>query len=129
MQILALDHLVLTVRDIARTVDFYQHVLGLRHERFEGRYDALHFGQQKINLHPFRAEYHPHADIPAPGTGDLCLIADGRIEDVVQTLQARGVALELGPVERTGARGPMRSVYFRDPDRNLVEVACYGPAA
>ena len=125
MKITGLDHLVLTVRDIPRTVEFYQRVLGMQHGVFEGRFDALHFGSQKINLHPFRAEYLPHADIPAPGTGDMCLVCEGRIGDVVRELAAHGVEIEVGPVEQTGARGSMDSVYIRDPDRNLIEIACY----
>jgi catechol 2,3-dioxygenase-like lactoylglutathione lyase family enzyme len=125
MKISGLDHMVLTVRDMAATIDFYQRVLGMRHVLFEGTHDALHFGNQKINLHPFRAEYTPHADIPAPGTGDLCLIAEGGIDDIVRELAALGIPIEVGPVDQTGARGSMRSVYFRDPDKNLIEVACY----
>ena len=125
MRIASIDHLVLTVRDIPRTVEFYQRVLGMEHVVFEGNFNALHFGNQKINLHPFRAEYLPHADIPAPGTGDICLVCEGQIEEVVRDLAAQGVVIEVGPVEQTGARGLMNSVYIRDPDRNLVEIACY----
>lgn len=125
MRIASIDHLVLTVRDIPRTVDFYQRVLGMEHVVFEGNFNALHFGSQKINLHPFRAEYLPHADIPAPGTGDMCLICEGEIAEVVRDLTTHGVGIEVGPVQQTGARGLMTSVYIRDPDRNLVEIACY----
>ena len=125
MRIASIDHLVLTVRDIPRTVEFYQRVLGREHVVFEGNFNALHFGTQKINLHPFRAEYLPHADIPAPGTGDICLVCEGEIEEVVRDLATQGVVIEVGPVEQTGARGLMNSVYIRDPDRNLVEIACY----
>ena len=125
MRIASLDHLVLTVRDIPRTVEFYRRVLGMDHVVFEGNFNALHFGTQKINLHPFRAEYLPHADIPAPGTGDICLICEGEIAEVVRELRTQGVEIEVGPVEQTGARGLMNSVYIRDPDRNLVEIACY----
>ena len=125
MRIASIDHLVLTVRDISRTVEFYQRVLGMEHVVFEGNFNALHFGSQKINLHPFRAEYLPHADIPAPGTGDMCLVCEGEIAEVVRELKTHGVEIEVGPVEQTGARGLMTSVYIRDPDRNLVEIACY----
>jgi len=125
VRIASIDHLVLTVRDIPRTVEFYQRVLGMEHVVFEGNFNALHFGSQKINLHPFRAEYLPHADIPAPGTGDICLVCEGGITEVVRDLAAHGVEIEVGPVEQTGARGLMNSVYIRDPDRNLVEIACY----
>jgi len=125
VRIASIDHLVLTVRDISRTVEFYQRVLGMEHVVFEGNFNALHFGSQKINLHPFRAEYLPHADIPAPGTGDMCLVCEGEIAEVVRELKTHGVEIEVGPVEQTGARGLMTSVYIRDPDRNLVEIACY----
>jgi catechol 2,3-dioxygenase-like lactoylglutathione lyase family enzyme len=127
MKIQGIDHVLLTVREMATTIAFYQRVLGLRHELFEGQYNALHFGDQKINLHPFRAEYTPHADLPAPGTVDLCFVSEGEIEDVIETMRSRGIAIEIGPVDQTGARGRMRSIYFRDPDRNLIEVACYEP--
>jgi len=127
MKIQGIDHVLLTVREMATTIAFYQRVLGLRHELFEGQYNAHHFGDQKINLHPFRAEYTPHADLPAPGTVDLCFVSEGEIEDVIETMRSRGIAIEIGPVDQTGARGRMRSIYFRDPDRNLIEVACYEP--
>jgi len=125
VRIAGIDHLVLTVRNIPRTVEFYKRVLGMEHVVFEGNFNALHFGSQKINLHPFRAEYLPHADIPAPGTGDMCLVCEGEIAEVVRDLTTHGVEVEVGPVEQTGARGLMTSVYIRDPDRNLVEIACY----
>jgi len=125
VKVASIDHVVLTVRDISRTIEFYQRVLGMRHVVFEGKFNALHLGTQKINLHPFRAEYLPHADIPAPGTGDMCLVCDGEIEEVVQELMRYGVEIEVGPVEQTGARGSMSSVYIRDPDKNLIELACY----
>jgi catechol 2,3-dioxygenase-like lactoylglutathione lyase family enzyme len=125
VRIASIDHLVLTVRDISRTVEFYQRVLGMEHVVFEGNFNALHFGSQKINLHPFRAEYLPHADIPAPGTSDMCLVCEGEIAEVARELKTHGVEIEVGPVEQTGASGLMTSVYIRDPDRNLVEIACY----
>lgn len=125
MRVVSIDHVVLTVRDMSTTIEFYQRVLGMRHVVFEDKFNALHFGSQKINLHPFRAEYLPHADIPAPGTGDMCLVCNGTIDQVVHDLAAHGVTIELGPIDQTGARGTMSSVYFRDPDKNLIEVACY----
>ena len=125
MRIASIDHLVLTVRNIPRTIEFYSRVLGMEHVVFEGNFNALHFGSQKINLHPFRAEYLPHADIPAPGTGDMCLVCEGEVAEVVRDLKTHGVEIDVGPVEQTGARGLMTSVYIRDPDRNLVEIACY----
>lgn len=126
MRIARLDHLVLTVRDIAATCDFYGRVLGMQVVTFgEGR-KALAFGQQKFNLHEAGREFEPKAQRPTPGSADLCLIADGRLEDVVAHLRACGVPILEGPVRRTGAVGPILSVYFRDPDQNLIEVSTYG---
>lgn len=120
-----LDHLVLTVADIARTVDFYQRVLGMRHETFGQGRSALLFGQQKFNLHQAGREFEPKALHPTPGAIDLCLISQWSIDKVLQHLAAQGVAVEEGPVARTGALGPIESVYFRDPDGNLIEVSRY----
>lgn len=118
-----LDHLVLTVRDIPVTVDFYTRVLGMRAATFgQGRF-ALHFGESKINLHQAGAEFEPKAAAATPGSADLCFMADVALEEVITTLEREGVALEQGPVERTGALGPLRSVYLRDPDGNLLEIS------
>jgi catechol 2,3-dioxygenase-like lactoylglutathione lyase family enzyme len=126
MRIERLDHLVLTVRDIAATCDFYARVLGMEVVTFgEGR-KALAFGQQKFNLHEAGREFEPKADRPVPGSADLCLIAAGPLAAVIAHLQTHGVPILEGPVKRTGALGPITSVYFRDPDRNLVEVSTYG---
>lgn len=128
MRLDRLDHLVLTVADIEMTIAFYTRVLGMRAETFEGRH-ALHFGRQKINLHEAGREFEPKARHPTPGSGDLCFIADGTLEAVVAHLEACHIAIEEGPVARTGALGHMRSIYLRDPDRNLVEIAVYEAAA
>lgn len=121
-----LDHLVLTVRDIDATCAFYERVLGMTRQTFgEGR-TALLFGRQKINLHPAGREFEPKADRPTPGSGDLCFIADGPMEAILAHLKAAGVAIEQGPVPRTGAQGPLTSVYLRDPDGNLIEVSVEG---
>jgi catechol 2,3-dioxygenase-like lactoylglutathione lyase family enzyme len=126
LRIERLDHLVLTVRDIAATCDFYSTVLGMQVVTFgEGR-KALAFGQQKFNLHEAGREFEPKADRPTPGSADLCLIAEGPLSDVIDHLSARGVPILEGPVKRTGALGPITSVYFRDPDQNLIEVSTYG---
>ncbi|CAN7649966.1 VOC family protein [Rhizobium leguminosarum] len=118
-----LDHLVLTVADIATTCDFYSRILGMSAETFaEGR-KALKFGRQKINLHQAGHEFDPKARHPTPGSGDLCFISVTPLADVIADLQAADVAIEEGPVERTGATGRLRSVYFRDPDGNLLEVS------
>jgi catechol 2,3-dioxygenase-like lactoylglutathione lyase family enzyme len=125
MRIDRLDHLVLTVADIDQTVAFYVGVLGMEEVTFGAGRRALAFGRQKINLHPRGAGVKPHARAPAPGSADLCFIADTPLEEVSATLREKGIVIELGPVERTGAAGKMRSVYFRDPDGNLIEVSNY----
>jgi catechol 2,3-dioxygenase-like lactoylglutathione lyase family enzyme len=118
-----LDHLVLTTTDEAACVRFYVEVLGMRHERFgEGR-QAFVFGQQKINLHLRGRELSPRAHLPVPGALDLCFIAAIPLAQVIARLQAHAVPILEGPVMRTGATGPIRSVYVRDPDLNLIEIS------
>lgn len=125
MRIDRLDHLVLTVNDIEATVDFYSRILGMEAITFgDGRW-ALTFGKSKINLHKARQELEPKAADPRPGSADICLIADGTLGAVVDELEGNSVRIEEGPVTRTGALGPIRSVYVRDPDRNLVEISTY----
>jgi catechol 2,3-dioxygenase-like lactoylglutathione lyase family enzyme len=120
-----LDHLVLTVSDLAATCAFYEEVLGMTREVFaEGRL-ALRFGCQKINLHPHPSPYDPVAQAPAPGSADLCFIVDQPLDAVANHLAACGVVVELGPVARSGAAGPITSLYIRDPDGNLIELARY----
>ena len=121
-----IDHVVMTVRDIDSTCAFYARVLGMRVVTFaEGR-KALAFGRQKINLHRAGREFEPKAAQPTPGSVDLCLIATQPLADVVAHLRGCGVAIIEGPVAKTGAIGPIQSVYFRDPDDNLIEVSTYG---
>lgn len=123
MQVDSLDHLVLTVRDVPASCDFYARVLGMAVVNFgEGR-KALVFGAQKINLHPAGHEFEPKADRPTPGSADLCFLTSVPLADVQAHLAACGVVVTEGPVQRTGAQGPILSVYFRDPDRNLIEVS------
>ncbi len=120
-----LDHLVLTVADIPASCRFYHDVLGMEVVRFgEGR-TALAFGAQKINLHQAGHEFEPKARRPTPGSADLCLVAATPLEQVQAQLEAAGVAIECGPVARTGATGPILSLYVRDPDDNLVELCNY----
>ena len=121
-----IDHLVLTVADIDATCDFYRRALGMECVTFgpDSRV-ALTFGKQKINLHRAGAEFEPKAARPTPGSGDLCFITEGSIENFVARLKAAGIAIVEGPVPRTGAAGQMISVYLRDPDGNLIEVARY----
>ncbi|WP_028402086.1 VOC family protein [Ectobacillus panaciterrae] len=125
MKINSLDHLVLTVKDISATCDFYTKVLGMEIVTFgEGR-KALRFGQQKINLHESGKEFEPKANKPTPGSCDLCFITDVPIEKVKEHLHVCMVDIVEGPVYRTGAIGKILSVYVRDPDRNLIEIANY----
>ena len=123
MRIDSLDHLVLTVADVEATCAFYQRVLGMELVTFAGGRKALGFGRQKINLHLRGREFEPKAERPTPGSGDLCFLTSTPIGEVVAHLTAEGVAIVDGPVRRTGATGPILSVYFRDPDGNLIEVA------
>ncbi|MGW3570321.1 VOC family protein [Streptomyces sp. NPDC000941] len=125
MQIQRLDHLVLTVADIDTTVDFYTRVLGMAPVTFKGGRRALSFGHSKINLHQAGKEFEPKARRPTPGSADLCLVVDEPIDRVLRELADLGVTVEEGPVERTGATGPIISVYLRDPDQNLIELSNY----
>lgn len=125
MHIERLDHFVLTVRDVEATLAFYQRVLGMAPVTFGGGRKALAFGQSKINLHPANAPVVPHARHPVPGSADLCFVTGESPEAVIDHLRQCDVKVEAGPVPRTGALGPITSVYFRDPDGNLVEVSSY----
>ncbi len=125
MRIERLDHLVLTVADVDATVDFYERVLGMAPVTFGAGRRALAFGRQKINLHQAGAEFEPKAGRPTPGSADLCFVTSTDLDDVERRLREAGVEIEEGPVDRTGALGPIRSVYFRDPDLNLIEVSVY----
>lgn len=126
MKIVELDHLVLTVRDVERTLDFYRDVLGMSVSAFEGGRLALKFGPHKINLHQAGEELTPHADRPLPGSADLCFLTDGPVAAWVDHFESLQIPIADGPVPRTGALGPMTSVYVRDPDGNLIEIASYG---
>ncbi len=125
----SIDHLVLTVQDIEQTTRFYERALGMEREFFRGpegqpRY-ALRFGRQKINLQDRATETPTKARAPTFGAGDFCLIADVPLDQVIEHLRAQAIAIEAGPVARRGALGPIRSIYFRDHDGNLIEVAEY----
>ncbi len=120
-----LDHLVITVADIERTCAFYRDILGFEVITFgEGR-KALRFGAQKFNLHQAGREFEPKAARPTPGSADLCLISRTPLSKVASHLQETGIPIEEGPVPRTGATGPIRSLYIRDPDQNLIEISTY----
>jgi catechol 2,3-dioxygenase-like lactoylglutathione lyase family enzyme len=120
-----LDHLVLTVASIEASCAFYARVLGMAVVRFGQGRTALSFGAQKINLHQAGKELAPHAQHPAPGSADLCLITATPLEKAMAHLRGHGVKILEGPVDRTGATGAIRSIYFRDPDGNLIEVSNY----
>lgn len=122
----AIDHLVLTVDNIQNTLQFYTKVLGMKEITFgqAGR-KALSFGNQKFNLHEKGKEFEPKAKLPTPGAIDVCLITETPIQQVIDHLQQCKVFIEEGPVMRTGAQGAISSVYFRDPDGNLIEVSNY----
>ena len=124
----SLDHLVLTTSDMARCERFYVEVLGMTLETFTGgepavMRKALRFGRQKINLHEAGKEFEPKAHHPTPGALDLCFLATVPLAQVMETLRAKQWPIEVGPVRRTGATGPIESIYVRDPDRNLIEIS------
>jgi catechol 2,3-dioxygenase-like lactoylglutathione lyase family enzyme len=121
----SLDHIVLTVADLERSVAWYGDVAGMLHVRFGEQRHALVFGDQKINLHVHGREIRPHAVAPTPGSADLCFIVDEPPERLGRRLVDLGVRVELGPVPRDGAMGEITSYYLRDPDGNLVELSSY----
>ncbi|HEX5337024.1 MAG TPA: VOC family protein [Gallionella sp.] len=123
MKIDHLDHLVLTVKNIEITTAFYSQVLGMEVITFGGARKALSFGSQKINLHEYGNEFEPKAWQPTPGSADLCFMTSVPLSEVISHLASCEVAVIEGPVQRTGATGPILSVYFRDPDMNLIEVS------
>ena len=123
MEISRLDHLVLTVKDVEKTTSFYASVLGMKKEVFGNGRVALKCGDQKINLHESGKEFEPKAHQPTPGSADLCFITQTPLDDAMAHVKRCGVEIIEGPVKRTGAKGPIRSFYFRDPDHNLIEVA------
>ena len=120
-----LDHLVLTVADVEASVLFYRRVLGLKEVRSGDGRVALAFGSQKINLHPIGSAIEPRALRPTAGSADFCFVSSLSVKEILDHLRACEVPVECGPVARMGAVGPMMSVYFRDPDRNLIELAVY----
>lgn len=123
MKVLRIDHVVLTVADVDRTLAFYERVLGMTAVSFGAGRRALAFGDQKLNLHQAGREFEPKALRPTPGAIDLCLTTDVPLDEVAAHLRSESVAIEHGPVDKIGARGALRSLYFRDPDGNLIEVS------
>ena len=123
-----IDHIVLTTRDLPACLHFYSEILGMKIEKFRTPTEqrlALRFGEQKINVHEWGREFTPRAHVAAPGTLDLCFIASVSLDDVIKALQKNNITIIEGPVMKTGANGPIRSVYVRDPDLNLVEISVY----
>lgn len=120
-----IDHFVLTVRSLEATCAFYERVLGFKRIDAPGLPTALTFGRQKINVHEVGCTFDPKARTPTAGAGDFCLITERDLAEVRAHIEGCGVAIEVGPVKRIGARGSMTSLYFRDPDGNLVEVSQY----
>lgn len=118
-----LDHLVLTTTNEQACIDFYVGLLGMALETFGQGRKAFKFGEQKINLHVKGSELEPRAHLPVPGSLDLCFIASEPLDSIIEKLAARGVKILEGPVRRTGANFPIRSIYLRDPDLNLIEIS------
>ncbi|WGD32461.1 VOC family protein [Ancylobacter sp. WKF20] len=125
MKLSRIDHFVLTVADIDASCAFYSMALGMDVVTFGQGRKALQFGQQKINLHQAGKEFEPKAAKPTQGSGDFCLISETSVAEIAAHLVRSGIAIEEGPVTRTGATGPIISIYIRDPDQNLVEVSNY----
>ena len=123
--IMRIDHIVITVRDLDKTIEFYTDVLGMQLVTFGANRRALSFGQQKINLHEYGREFEPKAQEPLPGSEDLCFVIEGTIEEIQKHLSIKGIEIVEGPVKRTGALGPITSIYIRDPDGNLIELSNY----
>jgi catechol 2,3-dioxygenase-like lactoylglutathione lyase family enzyme len=123
MKVRKLDHFVLTVRNIEKTISFYTSVLGMTKEAFGQGRVALKYGDQKINLHELGNEFEPKAAKPTPGSADLCFITNTPLNEAISHVKSFGIEILEGPVKRTGAKGEILSFYFRDPDHNLIEVA------
>ena len=125
MKISHLDHLVLTVADIATRCQFYQSALNFEVITFAENRKALLFGSQKINLHEAGKEFEPKALRPTVGSADLCFIAETPIDEVMAHLHVQNISIVEGPIQRTGATGKILSIYLRDPDQNLIEISNY----
>jgi catechol 2,3-dioxygenase-like lactoylglutathione lyase family enzyme len=120
-----IDHFVITVADLEASLTFYEKVLGFVRLAAPGKPTALKFGSQKINVHQMDHTFDPKARQPTRGAADFCLVASRPLAEIKEHVERHGVAIEVGPVQRTGAQGDMTSIYFRDPDGNLVEVSEY----
>ena len=130
LDIKSIDHIVMQTVDVPETIKFYTEILGMTHSEFQPPTggpvrQSLHFGAQKINLHEASAPFLPHARHPTAGSVDLCFITQQSIGDWQQHLAKCGIVIEYGPVRKTGANGPLLSIYIRDPDGNLIEISNY----
>lgn len=122
MKIIIIDHIVIPVSDIEKSLHFYTEILGMEADRSNNRF-AVKFGNQKINLHVGKAQFLPAAKYPTFGSADICLLAEGKINYIKAEIESKGIVIEEGIVPRRGAQGSMMSIYFRDPDGNLIEVS------
>lgn len=122
MEIKSIDHIVIPVSDIDKSLHFYTEILGMEVDTSNQRF-AVKFGNQKINLHVGKAQFLPAAKHPTFGSADICLLAEGNIEEIKNEVTLKGIEIEVGVVQRQGAQGAIRSIYFRDPDGNLLEVS------
>ena len=129
MKLEQIDHVVITVKDLNKTIDFYTNLLGMKLEKFSSSLDnnqfryAVSFGSQKINIHEEKKPIKPNALNPSSGSMDICFISKNKINDWVHHLVKKGINIETGPEKKTGALGPILSIYIRDPDCNLIEIS------
>ena len=129
MKLEKIDHVVITVKDLNKTIDFYTNILGMKLEKFSSSLDnnqfryAVSFGYQKINIHEEKKPIKPNALNPSSGSMDICFISKNKINDWVHHLVKKGINIEIGPEKKTGALGPILSIYIRDPDFNLIEIS------
>ena len=129
MKLEKIDHVVITVKDLNKTIDFYTNILGMKLDKFLSSLDnkqiryAVSFGSQKINIHEEKKTIKPNASNPSSGSMDICFISKNKINDWVYHLVKKGINIEIGPEKKTGALGPILSIYIRDPDFNLIEIS------
>jgi len=126
--ILSIDHIVITVSDMKKTIHFYSDILGMEINQFYSKSDntyrkSLKFGKQKINLHEASNPYKPNAEVALPGTLDICFLTDEPLSHWIKIFNKNNVTIESGPILKTGASGPIESIYVRDPDKNLIEIS------
>ncbi len=126
--ILSIDHIVITISDMKKTIHFYSDILGMEINQFYSKSDntyrkSLKFGKQKINLHEASNPYKPNAEVALPGTLDICFLTDEPLSHWIKIFNKNNVTIESGPILKTGAIGPIESIYVRDPDKNLIEIS------